>query len=155
MQTLEQVNGQKRAIDVVLNCAPKDRKQIVIVRGPLGAGTSWILDRSAQAWQAAGKSALVARGEAFATDRRFFPWLTLALPGAKHFARVQLFKDTVSQGSRAVPIVGSVTSYLVEEALDHRRKRLAREALLITTQEQDLLYVIQASTQDRALLLAL
>jgi len=155
MQTLEQVNGQQRAIDAVLNCTPKDRKQIILVRGPLGAGTSWILDRSAHAWQAAGKSALVARGESFATDRRFFPWLTLALPGAKHFARVQLLKDTVSQGSRAVPIVGSVTSYLVEEALDHRRKRLAREALLITNQEQDLLYVIQASTQDKALLLAL
>ena len=155
LQTLEQINGQDHAIDAVLNCTTANRKQIIVVRGPLGAGTSWVLDRSAHAWQAAGKSSLVARGESFATDRRFFPWLTLALPGAKHLARVQLLKDTVSQGSRAVPIVGSVTSYLVEEALDHHRKRLAREALLITAQEQDLLYVIQASTQDKALLLAL
>jgi hypothetical protein len=155
MHTLEQINGQQHAIDAVLNRSSMAQKQVMVARGPLGSGTSWILDRCADAWQGLDKSALIARGESFARDRHLFPWLTLALPGAKHLARIQVLKDTVSQGSRAVPMIGSVTSYLVEEALDHRRRRLAREALLLTAQEQDLLFVIQASAHNKPLLLVL
>jgi hypothetical protein len=77
----------------------------------------------------------------------------MVLPGAKRLARIELLKRSLTQGSRAVPAVGSVASYLVEEVLDHRKRRLKREALLLTEPEQDLLFVVQATADNKRLLL--
>jgi hypothetical protein len=52
-------------------------------------------------------------------------------------------------------MVGQVTSFLVDELLNHRKKRLAREAMHLTSQEQDLLFVIQTASRNRRLLLSL
>jgi hypothetical protein len=48
-----------------------------------------------------------------------------------------------------------MTSYLVEEVLNHNKRRLAREALVLTEQEQDLLFVIQTAAQRKQLLLTM
>src|ERR1700749_151267 len=154
MSRLEDINGQQFVIETVLaERAP--RKEVFIAVGPPGAGTTWALNRCAELWQSEGGVALEVRGEAFAPDRSLFPWLTMAVPGAKRLARIEVLKEGLAQGSRAVPVVGSVTSYLVEEVLNHQKRRLAREALLLTEQEQDLLFVIQTAAQHKQLLLTM
>jgi hypothetical protein len=79
----------------------------------------------------------------------------MALPGAKRLARLEVLKGSVAQGARAVPVMGPMASYLVEEVLNHNKRRLAREALVLTEQEQDLLFVIQTAAQRKQLLLTL
>jgi hypothetical protein len=151
---LEDINGQQTAIDKVF--ADRDvRKKVFVAFGAPGAGTTWTLNRCAERWESEGGAALEAKGEESVSERRLFPWLTMALPGAKRLARLEVLKGTLAHGSRAVPLVGSVTSYLVEEVLNHRKRRLAREALVLTEQEQDLLFVIQATAQRKRLLLTL
>ncbi|MDQ2975681.1 MAG: hypothetical protein M3R69_09765 [Acidobacteriota bacterium] len=151
---LAQLNGQQSVIDRVLG-NQESHREVVVVCGPYGSGVSWTLDRCAENWEAEGGAALEAKGEAFASERRLFPWLTMVLPGAKRQARLEVLKSSLAQSSRAVPIFGSVTSYLVEEVLNHRKRRLAREALLLTEQEQDLLFVVQTIGQDKRLLLTI
>lgn len=131
------------------------RKEVIVAVGPPGAGVTWTLNRCAELWTAEGGAALEVRGEAFASDRRLFPWLTMAMPGAKRLARLEVLKGSLAQGTRAVPVVGPVTSYLVEEVLNHNKRRLAREARVLTEQEQDLLYVIQTAAQRKQLLLTI
>src|ERR1700680_3392463 len=131
MKTLELLNGQQGVIDATLACRSICRKEVIVAVGLPGVGVTWTLDRSAEAWQSSSGASLQARGEGFATERKLFPWLTLALPGAKNLARFAILKGGVAQSSRAIPVVGAVTSYIVEELLDHRRKRLAREAVVL------------------------
>lgn len=151
---LTQLTGQQAVIDRVSDNQATQR-EVLVVRGPHGSGVSWTLNRCAEIWEADGGAALMAKGEAFASQRRLFPWLTMVLPGAKRQARLEVLKSSLAQSSRAVPIFGSVTSYLVEEVLNHRKRRLAREALLLTEQEQDLLFVVQTIGQDKRLLLTI
>jgi hypothetical protein len=79
----------------------------------------------------------------------------MALPGAKRLARLEVLKGGLAQSGRAVPVIGSAASYLVEEVLNYNKRRLKRQALLLTEQEQDLLYVLQASARTKRLLLAI
>src|SRR5690242_9557029 len=151
---LSQINGQQVAIDRVLG-EHKRCKEVFVVVGPLGSGVTWTLNNCGVQWESAGGAALEAKGESFASERRLFPWLTMALPRAKRQARLEVLKKTLTQSGRAVPVVGDITSYLVEEVLNHTKHRLAREALLLTEQEQDLLFVIQTTAQDKQLLLTI
>ncbi len=151
---LAEINGQRSIIDRVLAIS-ESCKEVLAAVGPHGAGITWVLNQCAEKWEAQGGAALQAKGEAFASERRLFPWLTMALPGTKRLARLEVLKGSLAQSSRAVPIVGSVTSYLVEEVLNHRKRRLAREALLLTEQEQDLLFVIQTTAHKKQLLLTI
>ena len=48
--------------------------------GAPGTGVTWTLERVSQEWEQFGGAALHAKGEPFASDRKLFPWLTLALP---------------------------------------------------------------------------
>jgi len=154
MQKLEQITGQEEAIQSVL-AKEGPGKKVYGVLGPQGGGVSWTLDQCGHRWEELGGAALAAKGERYASERHLFPWLTLALPGAKRLARLEILKGGLAQGSRVVPVVGSVASYLVEEVLNHRKRRLKREALVLTDQEQDLLFVIQATARQKHLLLAL
>ena len=71
-----------------------------------------------------------------------------------HLARLEVLKETVSQGSKSIPFIGSVASYLVQEVLNYRKRSLARRTSFLTTQEQDILYVIQrCANQDRLMLI--
>ena len=152
--TLSQINGQQAATDRILGDR-EVRKEVFVVVGPLGSGVTWTLNNCGLRWESEGGAALEAKGESFASERRLFPWLTMALPGAKRQARIEVLKSTLAQGGRAVPVLGAVTSYLVEEVLNHQKHRLAREALMLTEQEQDLLFVIQTTAQDKQLLLTI
>ena len=154
MQKLEQITGQEEAIESVL-AKEGPGKKVYAVLGPQGGGVSWTLDQCGHRWEELGGAALAAKGERYASERHLFPWLTLALPGAKRLARLEILKGGFAQGSRVVPVVGSVASYLVEEVLNHRKRRLKREALVLTEQEQDLLFVIQATARQKHLLFAL
>lgn len=153
MDRLEHLNGQQAVIDAVLGRQEARRKEVIVATGLPGTGVTWTLEQAAEAWETAGGAALQARGESFATDRKFFPWLTLALPGMKRLARQEVLKGSVAQSSRLIPVVGAVTSYLVEELLNYQKKRLAREAVHLTEQEQDLLFVIQNAAGRKRLLL--
>src|ERR1039458_5375164 len=155
MDRLEDLNGQKTAVASVLEKWGISRKEVVVVVGLPGSGITWVLEQAARAWEELGGAALQARGEVFAAERGLFPWLTLALPGTKRLARLEVLKGTVAHGSEAIPVVGSVASYLVEELLNYRKKRLAREAIVLTEQEQDLLFVIQTIANRKRLLLTL
>jgi hypothetical protein len=146
--TLSQINGQQAATDRILGDR-EARKEVFVVVGPLGSGVTWTLNNCGLRWESEGGAALEAKGESFASERRLFPWLTMALSGAKRQARIEVLKSTLAQGGRSVPVLGAVTSYLVEEVLNHQKHRLAREALLLTEQEQDLLFVIQTTAQDK------
>ena len=155
MKSLEEINGQQAAIDRILATHQPQRKETTCIVGPPGTGTTWVLDRCAQLWEKDGNAALSAKGETFAKDRRLFPWLTMVVPGTRRLARLELLKEGVAQTSRAVPVVGSVTSYIVEEVLNHTKHRLARQALFLTEQEQDLLYVIESTVRNKRLMLTL
>jgi hypothetical protein len=79
----------------------------------------------------------------------------LSIPGVKRLARSEILKGSIAQSSRLVPVVGSVTNYLVEELLNHQKKLLVREAVLLTEQEQDILFVLQTAAQHKHLLLTI
>lgn len=155
MTGLENVNGQQVAVDAILNKWKERRKEILIVSGAHGTGVSWTLEKAATEWEKLGGAALHARGEPFAAQRELFPWLTLALPKTKHLARLELIKGWVSQGTRSIPTVGPVTGYIVEELLNHRKRRLARQAVVLSPQEQDLLFIIQTTADNKRLLLTI
>jgi hypothetical protein len=155
MKKLEEINGQQVAIDGILRPRQQSSKEIIFILGLPGAGTTWVLEKCTQLWEQQGNVALSAKGEMFAADRRLFPWLTMVLPGTKRLARLEVLKQGVAQGSRAIPIVGSGVTYLVDEVLNHEKHRLARQALFLTDQEQDLLYIIQATAANKRLLLTL
>lgn len=153
-RTLSKINGQQAAIDRILG-EREAHKEVFVLSGPLGSGVTWTLNACGVQWESEGGAALEAKGESFASERRLFPWLTMALPKARKQARLEVLKSTLAHGGRAIPVVGAVTSYLVEEVLNHQKHRLAREALLLTEQEQDLLFVIQTTAQDKQLLLTI
>lgn len=156
MHRLESINGQQTVIDAVAALWDKpSAKEFFVVAGPVGAGVSWTLQRCSQIWERRGGAALEAKADGYALDRRLFPWLTMAAPGAKRVAREEVLKQGIAQGSRLIPVVGSFTSYIVEEVLNHRKKNLKRQALLLNDQEQDLLYVIQTKADSKPLLLSL
>lgn len=155
MSRLEELNGQQVVIDAVLARRNTSVKEIIVAVGSPGTGITWMLERAAEAWEKSEGAALQARGEPFATERKLFPWLTLILPKTKRLARLEVLKGSVSQGSRLVPVVGSITGYLLDELLNHRKRRLAREAVVLTEQEQDLLFVIQTAAQRKRLLLTI
>jgi hypothetical protein len=152
---LEELNGQQAAIDGVLARRGTPTKEVVIVVGSHGSGVTWTLERTATTWQSAGGASIVAKGEPFARERELFPWLMLTSPGAKRLARFEILKSGISHGSRAIPVVGQVTGFLIDELLNYRKRRIAREAVALTQQEQDLLFVIQASSQHKRLLLTI
>jgi hypothetical protein len=152
---LEELNGQQAAIDGILARRGTPTKEIVIITGSQGSGVTWTLEHTATMWQSSGGASIVAKGEPFARERELFPWLMLTSPGAKRLARFEVLKSGISHGSRAIPVVGQVTSFLIDELLNYRKRRIAREAVALTQQEQDLLFVIQASSQHKRLLLTI
>src|SRR5467141_262298 len=117
MRSPQDVNGQRAFVDLVRSRYTKAKKEVVAVTGPPGCGVTWALERAALEWNGEGGAALQARGEAFATQRTLFPWLTMILPGAKQLARLELLKGGFTQGAKSVPSAGGVTSYLVDELL--------------------------------------
>lgn len=155
MNSLEHVNGQQAVIDAVLRRRDTRKKEIIVATGSPGSGVTWTLEQAAETWETAGGVALHARGESFATERKLFPWLNLALPGVKRLARNEVLKGSVAQTSRLIPVVGAVTSYLLEELLNYQKKRLAREAIQLTAPEHDLLFVIQNAARRKRLLLTI
>ncbi len=155
MLTLPELNGQQAAIDAVLSRQSDNARHLFVVTGPTGSGVSWVLEQTALRWQAAGGVGLLAEGEAFAKERKFFPWLTLTLPHVRRLARLEVLKSAVTKGSEAVPVVGSVASFLIDELLHRQKRQLGREAVLLSVEEQDLFFVIQASAGQKRLLLAL
>jgi hypothetical protein len=68
---------------------------------------------------------------------------------------MEVLKGSVAQGSRLVPVVGPAVSYLVEELLNHRKRKLTREAVLLNEQEQDILFVIENAAHHKRLLLTI
>ncbi|HEX3799681.1 MAG TPA: hypothetical protein VH413_13370 [Verrucomicrobiae bacterium] len=155
MLRLESVNGQQAVIDRMASKAPTTGKIAIVVCGAPGTGVSWTLDQVAEEWKATRKASLQARGDSFASQRKLFPWLTLATPGAKDLARVEILKESVKDASGAIPMFGSATSHLLDDLLHFRRNSLAREAIILSKEEQDLLFVIQAVAQKKRLLLTL
>jgi hypothetical protein len=155
MRRLESVNGQQAVIDRMMSKEPGIGKIAILVCGAPGTGVTWALDHVAKEWKAARKAALQARGDSFASQRKLFPWLTLATPGARDLARIEILKDSVKDASSAIPMVGSATSHLLEELLNFRRHALAREAIILSKEEQDLLFVVQAVAHKKRLLLTL
>lgn len=106
MLSLQELNGQKAALDLVLSHFDTPKKHIVLLTGPSGSGISWTLGRAAEIWEERGGRTLQARGEDFATERSLFPWLSMVSPGAKRLARYEVLKAGVSHSSKAIPIVG-------------------------------------------------
>jgi hypothetical protein len=155
MRRLESVNGQQEVIDRMVAKEPSAGKIAIVVCGAAGSGVTWTLDQVAKQWKMAHKAALQARGDSFASQRKLFPWLTLATPGAKELARVEILKGSVKDASNAIPVVGSATSHLLDELLHFRRNALAREAIILNKEEQDLLFVVQAVAHKKRLLLTL
>ncbi len=155
MRRLESVNGQQAVIDRMMSKEPGIGKIAIVVCGAPGTGVTWTLDQVAKEWKATQKAALQARGDSFASQRRLFPWLTLATPGAKDLARVEILKESVKDASSAIPVFGSATSHLLDDLLHFRRNALAREAIILSKEEQDLLFVVQAVAHKKRLLLTL
>lgn len=155
MHRLESVNGQQAVIDRIVSTAPANGKIAFLVCGAPGTGVSWALDQGAEQWKATRNASLQARGDCFASQRKLFPWLTLATPGAKDLARVEILKESVKDVSSAIPMFGSATSHLLDDLLHVRRNLLAREAIILSKEEQDLLFVVQAVAQKKRLLLTL
>ncbi|MGJ5814476.1 hypothetical protein [Paludibaculum fermentans] len=153
--SLAQVTGQQLAIEQVRECYKSRTKEVVLLVGERGTGVSWCIEKASAAWQACGGVALLAKGESFAKDRRLFPWISLAEPGAPQLARIAALKTGLAHSSKAVPMLGSVTSYLVEELLNYRKKKLARESIVLSEQEQDLLFVIENAGRNDRLLVAI
>lgn len=155
MRRLEDVTGQRAVLDRMLLKEPGDGRIAIVVCGAPGTGVTWTLDEVAKGWNVARKAALQARGDSFASQRKLFPWLTLAAPGAKDLARVEILKDSVKDASSAIPMVGSATSHLLDDLLHFRRNTLAREAIILSKEEQDILFVVQAVAHKKRLLLTL
>lgn len=152
MNKIEDINGQLAAIEFLFE-RRKTQKEVITLTGPLGSGVTWALNKCSGRWQARGGAVLQARGDATAKGRSLFPWLTMAMPGAKELARLEVLKDTISHSSRAIPVIGQAASYLVQEVLNYKKRQLARRAMFLNTQEQDILYVIQrCARQDRFML---
>jgi hypothetical protein len=155
MRRLESVNGQQAVIDRMVSKEPGAGKIAIVVCGAPGTGVTWALDQVAKEWKASRRASLQARGDSFASQRKLFPWLTLATPGAKDLARVEILKESVKDASSAIPMVGSATSHLLDDFLHFRRNALAREAIILSKEEQDLLFVVQAVAHKKRLLLTL
>ena len=155
MRRLEDVTGQREVIDRMASKDPGVGKIAILVCGAPGTGVTWTLDQVAKDWKAARRAALQARGDSFASQRKLFPWLTLAAPGAKDLARIEILKGSVKDASNAIPMVGSATSHLLDELLHLRRNVLAREAIILSKEEQDLLFVVQAVAHKKRLLLTM
>lgn len=153
MVKLEQLNGQQEAIDGVLSRRTVSAKEVVVISGSQGTGVTWTLERCAEAWEAAGGASVQVKGEPFASERALFPWLTMTSSPGKRRARFEVLKSGVAHGSRGIPFVGHVASFLIDELLNYRKRRLAREAIVLSQQEQDLLFVIQTVSQNKRLLM--
>jgi len=152
MHKIEQINGQSVAVETILE-RRKPGKEVFTLTGSLGSGVTWALNKCSNRWQAGGGAVLQARGDAMAKGRSLFPWLTMAMPGAKQLARLEVLKETISHSSKAIPVIGQAASYLVQEVLNYQKRQLARQTLFLNTQEQDILYVIQrCARQDRLML---
>ena len=63
-------------------------------------------------------------------------------------------KGGAAEVSKAIPVVGDAASYLVNEFLNHRRKKLARETQVLDEKEQDLLFVIESAAKGKRLMIA-
>ena len=155
MRRLEDVIGQQAAVEKILSALKNSSKAVFFVSGPTGSGVSWTIDRIGQLWETEGGVALCARGGHGATIRSLLPWLMLASPTKCTLARWDILKGSLTQASKSVPLVGAVTSYLVDELLNYRKKKLARYATILGEKEQDVMFTIQTSASDRRLLLGI
>lgn len=152
MNKIEQINGQSAAIEAIFE-RREPRKEVFTITGPTGSGVTWALNKCSGKWQAHGGIVLQVRGEATAQSRVLFPWLTMAMPGVKKLARMEVLKDTISHSSKAIPVIGQAASFLVQEVLNYKKRQLARQALFLNTQEQDILYVVQRCAGQNRLML--
>ncbi|MDP3072288.1 MAG: hypothetical protein Q8N18_18500 [Opitutaceae bacterium] len=153
MLQLQEANGQQAPLSRLLEQQRSHQKEVVLVTGPHGSGVSWTLVQAGIAWEDGGGVALLARGAALATQRKFFPWLTLAAPGKDSLTRWDILKGGATRAAESVPVVGKVTGYLVGELINYRKKRLAQMSTVLDEKEQDLLFVIQTAAERKRLLL--
>ena len=155
MRRLEHATGQQRIVERVLESQQVPGKSVVTITGPVGCGKSWVIERIGRRWEAQGGKALYARGDASTPQRKLFPWLTLASPTSTTLARWDVLKESLTQASKSVPVVGAVTSYLVDELLNYRKKQLSNTTSILGEKEQDLMYVIQTASKGKRLCLAI
>jgi len=155
MRLLDEVTGQRAAIERVLELQTSPRKECVIISGPTGCGISWTLAQIGVEWDRCGGTALKAAGAAITPPRALLPWLTMQSPGRGTLARWEILKGGAVEASKAIPVVGEAAGYLVGELLNYRRKKLASQTQMLGDKEQDLLFVIETAAAGKRLLLAI
>ena len=153
MRLLDEVTGQRAVIAQALKQQQLSRKECLIVSGPGGCGVSWTLNQIGIEWERRGGIALKATGADVTPPRTLLPWLTMASPARSTLARWEVLKESAAEASKAIPVVGEAAGYLVGEALNYRRKKLARQTQMLGEKEQDLLFVIETAAQGKRLLL--
>jgi hypothetical protein len=150
---LDQVTGERAVITQVLGRQESPRKECFLVSGPPGCGISWTLNQMGIEWERRGGVALKATGAAVTPPRTLLPWLTMASPARGTLARWEILKGGAAEASKAIPVIGEAASYLVNEVLNYRRKKLARQTQVLGEKEQDLLFVIETAAHGKRLLL--
>lgn len=154
MRSLAEATGQHAAISSAFDWQEKPQKGCLIVTGPGGSGVSWTLDQICMDWEKHGGVALKATGVAITPPRTLLPWLSMRSPAHNKVARWETMKGGAAEASKAIPVMGEAASFLVNELLNHRRKKLERETKVLDEKEQDLLFVIESAAKGKRLMIA-
>lgn len=154
MRGLAEATGQSAAINRAEQWWKSAHKESLVITGPGGSGVSWTLGQICTEWEKSGGVALKAAGAAITPPRALFPWLTMKSPAQNSVARWETMKGGAAEASKAVPVVGDAASYLVNEFLNHRRRKLERDTKVLDEKEQDLLFVIESAAKGKRLLIA-
>jgi hypothetical protein len=146
MRRLEGVTGQQAGIERMAAKEPGAGKIAIVVCDAPGTGVTWTLNQVAKDWKEARRAALQAKGDSFASQRKLFPWLTLATPGAKDLARVEILKGSVKDATNSIPMVGSATSHLLDVGEESIATRFASMQLTVGDLAQRLKFPIAIAT---------
>lgn len=154
MRGLAEATGQQAAISRASDWQKNPHKGCLVITGPGGSGVSWTLSQICMDWEKNGGVALKATGIAITPPRTLLPWLTMRSPAHDNVARWETMKGGAAEASKAIPVVGDAASFLVNELLNHRRKKLEREMKVLDEKEQDLLFVIESAAKGKRLMIA-
>jgi hypothetical protein len=133
-----------------------DSKQLprrAVLSGPSGCGKSWVVRQLARDWEKKGGVTVIAAGEPALARRSYGAfWLGISSAGPTLSLERTIVKGASAAG-RAVPVVGSLVSFLTELLAENRSRLRRDQALYLRTDEFDILCHLHTLARGHPLLI--
>jgi Flp pilus assembly protein TadD len=153
MSEIAALTGQQRVLSEISRYLVTEMPARALLEGPPGCGKTWVLRQLSAHWSGLGRPVFTASGDRSASARALSPFNNALIPLKIDLQVGRVRKTAYSRIGGAVPMAGSLVSFLLEACLHTSERKQRSETPHLTPGEQEILFQLQHLAGNSELLI--